>query len=411
MGLYLDANVLSEINFLDELIKRDLESYDGNDISSLDLNNSPDKFLDVTIKYAWGFFYSLVKNNLNTLDDNTKFNQEHISNYIAFDSVMYRKDKVGFLSCLLRVLYEYQFWTGSSSVGGVVSDDVLTTLSNWFDKSEGTLGQFKYIRDRLPIALTKWLVSSDNFNEAKVLINNLKNGRNEFNEQLAVRKSEFINNLDMREDEVVKKIESTYSEVIHKIKIGKESLEHDVNKILGSLDDVIELEKRVGDLKSEYNFVGLSSGFNRIKEKKEIELRDVVINYRNLFGCIFIVPVLLLILHLAYPGVFPKDYTVIFLALPFITIEMALIYFFRLSYLEAKSIRTQLVQIELRLSLCAFINEYVEYRRKNNASIDKVLDSFDSLIFSPIQTNENNIPSMFDGVEAIAGLAEKITKK
>lgn len=90
---------------------------------------------------------------------------------------------------------------------------------------------------------------------------------------------------------------------------------------------------------------------------------------------------------------------------------MALIYFFRLSYLEAKSIRTQLVQIDLRLSLCSFIDGYVEYRKKNNVNIDKVLEIFDSLIFSPIQTNENNIPSMFDGIEAIAGLAEKITKK
>nr|EIX1665360.1 hypothetical protein [Cronobacter sakazakii] len=100
-----------------------------------------------------------------------------------------------------------------------------------------------------------------------------------------------------------------------------------------------------------------------------------------------------------------------FLILPFFTIEMILIYFFRLSYLEAKSIRTQLVQIELRLSLCAFIDGYVEYRKKNNTNVEKVLDCFDSLIFSPIQTNENNIPAMFDGVEALAGLADKVIKK
>ena len=90
---------------------------------------------------------------------------------------------------------------------------------------------------------------------------------------------------------------------------------------------------------------------------------------------------------------------------------MILIYFFRLSYLEAKSLRTQLIQIELRLSLCAFIDSYVEYRKRNQADIEKVLDSFDSLIFSPIQTNENNIPAMFDGIEAIAGLADKVIKK
>ena len=90
---------------------------------------------------------------------------------------------------------------------------------------------------------------------------------------------------------------------------------------------------------------------------------------------------------------------------------MAIIYFFRLSYLEAKALRTQLMQIELRLSLCSFIDGYVEYRKKNDIAIDKVLDAFDSLIFSPIQTNENNIPAMFDGLEAIAGVAEKVMKK
>ncbi|QLG83993.1 hypothetical protein HZL08_07965 [Enterobacter roggenkampii] len=408
MGIYLDSKVLSGIDYLDSIIKRDLEPYDGKEQI---INNSSSDFLNITLKNAWDIFYSLIKTNVNSLDDNTKFNQEHISSYISFNSELYAKDKIDFLSCLLRVLYEFQFWTGANKIGGILSYDTLTTLSNLFDAPNGHSSQFSYIRDRLPIALTQWLVSSDNFNEAKSFINNVKKNIDEHNEQMAVRKAELLSDLDNRKHTLIKEVEATYANIKHEIKIGKQSLEQDVRKILDSLDEVVALEKRVGDLRSEYNFVGLSSGFDKIKQKKEKELRDIEGNYRNLFGCIFITPVAILILHFFLPGVFPKDYTAIFLALPFVTIEMALIYFFRLSYLEAKSIRTQLVQIDLRLSLCAFIDDYVVYRKKNEANIDKVLDSFDSLIFSPIQTNENNIPSMFDGVEAIAGLAEKITKK
>lgn len=87
-------------------------------------------------------------------------------------------------------------------------------------------------------------------------------------------------------------------------------------------------------------------------------------NYKNLFGTVFIAPVIAVIIHFAFPDLYPKDYSAIFILFPFITIEMAIIYFFRLSYLEAKALRTQLMQIDLRLSLCAFIDGYVEYRRK-----------------------------------------------
>lgn len=411
MGMYLDERVVTGINITNSLIKRDLAKYENENLFLDSVRSSKEVLLNTALLNAWDLFYSLLRHNAQLLDENTGFNQEAIHEYLTFNADRYNTDKVEFLSDLLRVIYEFQFWTGSLRNPPVISHEILTVLSKTYDDVGGKNAQFKYIRDELSLSLTKWLINGPSFTEAKQLIHEINSKKDILIEEVTTRKMDFLFEINKREDEIIKNIENVYSTINHNIKTGQEELSTKTSNILNSLSEVVALESRVDDLKSEYNFVGLSSGFNKIKEKKEKELRLVEINYKNLFGCIFIVPVILSILHLFLPSLFPKDYTILFLALPFFTIEMALIYFFRLSYLEAKSIRTQLVQIELRLSLCSFIDGYVDYRKKNNTNIEKVLDSFDSLIFSPIQTNENNIPSMFDGVEALAGLAEKITKK
>lgn len=411
MGVFLDEKVISGINITNTLIRRELSQYENESIFTDSVKLTPEVFLNTSLITAWNNFYHILNNNPKKLDENTGFNQENIAEYITFSVERYTADKVEFLSDLLRVLAEFHFWTGLLRNSNIISHYVLTLLSDRFDNNNGRNSQFRYIRDELSLSLTKWLLNSPGFTAAKHIIHNINSEKDNFIEEVTARKTEYLLEIDKREHEIKKSIEDEYATINHKIKSGKEEVIKKVDSIAHTLSEVEALEKRVDDLKSEYNFVGLSSGFNKIKEKKDKELKLIEGNYTNLFGCIFIVPVALFILHLFAPSLFPKDYTVLFLALPFFTIEMALIYFFRLSYLEAKSIRTQLVQIELRLSLCSFIDGYVDYRKKNNANIDKVLDSFDSLIFSPIQTNENNIPSMFDGVEALAGLAEKITKK
>lgn len=411
MGIYFNEEVVSNINLVNSIIRRDLTNYETNQLFSKSVLDSEEIFLNTAILTAWMTFYSHFTNERKLLDDNSQFNQETITEYVKFNADMYAKDRIQFLSDLLRVLYEFHFWTGKLRGEGIVSDEFLTILADKYENYEDKTTQFQYIRDGLAIAMVQWLLRSQSFTEAKGLIKNIQDKKEVFIEEITTLKVENLGEINLREAEVIKNINDNFAAIKNEIKTNKETVETSLKSISESLVEINELEKRVQDLKSEYNFVGLSSGFNKIKEKKEQELRSVEVNYKNLFGCIFIVPVIITILHLTMPGLFPKDLTALFLALPFFTIEMALIYFFRLSYLEAKSIRTQLVQIELRLSLCSFIDGYVEYRKKNSINIDKVLEIFDSLIFSPIQTNENNIPSMFDGIEALAGLAEKITKK
>ena len=82
----------------------------------------------------------------------------------------------------------------------------------------------------------------------------------------------------------------------------------------------------------------------------------------------------------------------------------------RLYYSEVKTLNTQLLQIDHRLSLCEFIHDYIE---KKNADKDnkQSWDLFESLIFSPIQVASDNIPSIIDGANAVADLAGKIISK
>ncbi len=323
----------------------------------------------------------------------------------------YLSSKPVFLSNLLRIMFEYYFWSGERPNVAYLSNEDLTELNDIFKSKYQPYVQFDWIRDTLPIALSKWMVTSPAFENAKKLVISVDEKRDALLKDISEKSGLIKAEIESTKTNSLKDVENALGENKEQIISAKEHATKSLEYIENTRKEISALESRIQNLRSEYNFVGLSSGFNKIKEKKEMELKITISTYKKLFGCIFIAPLIITAAHLIFPSTLPKDYSAIFVVLPFFTIEMILIYFFRLSYLEAKSLRTQLIQIELRLSLCSFIDSYVEYRKRNKADIEKVLDSFDSLIFSPIQTNENNIPAMFDGIEAIAGLADKVIKK
>lgn len=73
--------------------------------------------------------------------------------------------------------------------------------------------------------------------------------------------------------------------------------------------------------------------------------------------------------------------------------------------------KSQLVQIDLRLNLCEFIYDYVENKDKSSSeSVRESWKAFEALIFSPFQPNEDKIPSVMDGTDVLADLAGKILK-
>ena len=68
------------------------------------------------------------------------------------------------------------------------------------------------------------------------------------------------------------------------------------------------------------------------------------------------------------------------------------------------------MQLELRMTLCQFIHNYAEnseiLHKKNKEGFEK----FENIIFSPIVSSDDKIPSTLDGVEQIAKLIEAIKK-
>ncbi|MBU2325714.1 MAG: hypothetical protein KJ884_22405, partial [Gammaproteobacteria bacterium] len=69
-------------------------------------------------------------------------------------------------------------------------------------------------------------------------------------------------------------------------------------------------------------------------------------------------------------------------------------------------LRAQLLQIDLRMTLCQFIDKYAEYSaqvKKNGGS----LDGFESVVFSGLVTIDEKIPSTFDGLEFLQGVLSK----
>ncbi|VYS87697.1 hypothetical protein [Citrobacter amalonaticus] len=412
MGLYTDTTIKNNIIETNATINSDLIRLEKITKSSSNTRRKNYVLLYRTLNNAWSNFIAIINNNPRHLDENTRFNQESIATLIEFKLSDYKSNRVVFLSNLLRLLYEYYFWTGTTSTFNNIhiSDSTLTSLDNAFAENNPN-AQFSWIRDKLPIALMKWLLNNDDFLGARNFISELDSSKEKLLNDISENSTVAIRQINKSSEASLQLISDNYDDIKKTIIDGKQEADSNLDYIKESIIEIKALEERVKNLKSEYNFVGLSNGFDRIKRKKEKELSSTEMSYKNLFGTIFIAPVIAVILHFCFPKLYPEDYSAIFIILPFLTIEMAIIYFFRLSYLEAKALRTQLMQIDLRLSLCAFIDGYVEYRRKNNIAIEKVLDSFDALIFSPIQTNENNIPAMFDGLEAIAGVAEKVMKK
>lgn len=174
-------------------------------------------------------------------------------------------------------------------------------------------------------------------------------------------------------------------------------------------EDAKDLEDRLTNVKREGNFKLLAKAFSTLRIAKRTEVRNAQVRM-----WVFII---LLILVPVFSFLFFKDQNLesltvgLFRYLPIISLEILFFYFMRLFYIEVKSLKSQLVQIDLRLNLCEFIYDYIETRDKTHS--DKVSDSwkaFESLIFSPIQPNEDKIPSVMDGTDVLADLAGKILK-
>lgn len=171
-------------------------------------------------------------------------------------------------------------------------------------------------------------------------------------------------------------------------------------------NQIIKLEEH----KSAFNFVGLYNGFNNLSIEKKNEL-----NWSKAFlfilGLLAILPITTEAIYLIYYAPELTLDKIAIRSIPVISITFILIYYFKIALSSFNSIRAQMTQIELRKSLCAFIQNYAEYAKEIKTNNTDILKKFEEIIFSNIMTSDEKIPSTFDGLEQIASLISAVKPK
>ncbi|QQG30349.1 hypothetical protein JFY74_10185 [Pectobacterium carotovorum] len=214
--------------------------------------------------------------------------------------------------------------------------------------------------------------------------------------------------------------------------------------------EVEKLERVLNNLESTAQINVFTKTFVKIKDRILCQLTEGNKRYDKLMQRAIYTPLVVLsisiIIHVIAPVIMKIcDWThyeyymqlvsfnlqsAIFYSLPIIAFEIILFYFSRVAYVEVKSFKTQLVQIEHRIASCEFIRNYMKQKNEhfdkiirlsNNEvakkifidgdSIGKIIgfpSDFEKLIFNPIQMSSDNIPAVLDGVNSIAELAGKV---
>ncbi|HAV1414942.1 hypothetical protein P3521_08710 [Vibrio parahaemolyticus] len=202
----------------------------------------------------------------------------------------------------------------------------------------------------------------------------------------------------------VRALENLNDELSIKQKEWEETLSNNISQA-NSLKESIE------KYTAAFNFVGLSKGFRSLSKLKRKELRQLYKTQKSLSGAVIAIILLESFVSFSFlvRGLPPEN--ILYTLLPFLSLVVVLLYFYRVNLSNLRNVEAQLLQIDLRNTLCKFIQSYSDYARnmsKGNQS-GQSLEKFESLIFSGISMNPSDIPTTFDGLEKIAGILKSKT--
>lgn len=180
-------------------------------------------------------------------------------------------------------------------------------------------------------------------------------------------------------------------------------------EIKAKSEEIEALRDGLSRITTTYNFVGLVKGFESLASIKKGERLRSFISLLAL-GALMVAPVAAQLWFTASHIDTIDKYrnTLMYSLPPLIALEVILLYLFRVVLLHFRGVTTQLLQINLRISLCQFIQSYSEYSTKIKKQDAGALEKFESLIFSGIISDSESLPSTFDGVEQIAKLVNSI---
>ncbi len=184
----------------------------------------------------------------------------------------------------------------------------------------------------------------------------------------------------------------------------KEKWDGELNTRLQKTED---LKNTLKEYEKAFNFVGLYKGFSDLGDSK---IRQASSGKALLITLAIMVP-MPIIIETAYFIVKNSTFSSawdLFKVLPAASMTLLLIYFFRIALGNYNSIKSQLLQIDLRKTLCQFIQSYVDYSKEIKSKDHNPLDKFEGVIFSNIMAAEDKIPSTFDGIDQLANVVNAL---
>ena len=169
------------------------------------------------------------------------------------------------------------------------------------------------------------------------------------------------------------------------------------------------LKEKLDKYKTAFNFIGLYQGFSELKKTKDKDLKSLNWQYRIFMVFLILIPVYEL--YFVYDNINSLDINKIgFIIFPSITLLLILFWFLRIVLHNIRSIKSQLMQLELRMTLCQFIQSYAESSKELKENNKEGFEKFENLIFSSIVSSDEKIPATFDGMEQITSLLKILNK-
>lgn len=169
------------------------------------------------------------------------------------------------------------------------------------------------------------------------------------------------------------------------------------------------LKDKLDEYKIGFNFVGLYKGFSDLASKK---IKESFWLFWSLIGMgtLIVLPLISEIIFAASEIYGGQSFTAnhLIILIPLISIEIILIYFFRIILINYRSVKAQIMQLELRQTLCQFIQSYAGYSAEIKKQDSAALEKFENLIFSGILSDPEKLPSTFDGLEQIGNLIKSV---
>lgn len=181
------------------------------------------------------------------------------------------------------------------------------------------------------------------------------------------------------------------------------------NDLLERASRVEKLKEEISKYETAFNFVGLFQGFDDLSKEKTKE-KDNLLFWIRVLGAATVAPIFL---EIAFIYLNIKDISIVqqgllFSILPMISLVGISIYYFKILLFNYKSVKSHILQIELRKTLCRFIQHYADYSSKIKEKDRDSLSKFENIIFSGIVSDDEKLPTAYDGIEQIGQLIKSV---